>query len=75
VAVVIRHGRLLVSFTWFVLALLVLPAMAARRGGRPGEASPVTGVAVLAAFVALWYLKLWWDIRRVQREIVALLTD
>ena len=75
VAVVIRHGRLLVSFTWMLLVMTVLGLMAPRGSSRPGEVSPAVGAAVLTALVALWYLRLWWDIRRVRREIVALLTD
>jgi hypothetical protein len=75
VAVVIRHGRLLVSFTWLLWALAVVASVAPRGGGRPGEVSPVVGVAVFAAFGVLWYVRLWRDLRQVRREIVALLTD
>jgi hypothetical protein len=70
VAVVIRHGRLLVSFAWMLLVMAVLGLMAPRGSGRPA-----VGAAVFTALAALWYLGLWWDIRRVRREIVALLTD
>jgi hypothetical protein len=58
-----------------LLLLVVIPSQAARRDGRPGEARSMAGAALLAACVALWYLKLWWDLRRVRRDIVALLTN
>jgi hypothetical protein len=75
VVVVLRHGWLLVSFGWLLLVLEVAALIGARSDGRPGKMSPVVGAAMFTALVALWYLGLWRDIRRVRREIVALVTD
>jgi len=75
VVVVLRHGWLLVSFGWLLLVLEVAALIGARSDGRPGKMSPAVGAAMFTALVALWYLRLWWDLRRVRREIVALLTD
>jgi hypothetical protein len=79
VAVVIRHGWILVSFGWLLLVLevaAVLGALSAPRdGGRPGKLSPAAVAAGGAAMVAVWYLSLWRDLRLVRREIVALLTE
>ena len=44
-----RHGRLLVSFTWLLLAVAGLTLTAAQGGG-PAEASPAAAAAVFAAF-------------------------
>jgi hypothetical protein len=75
VAVVIRHSRILVSSVWLLLGLAVCVLMAPSDGGRPGKLSKAAVAALLAAVEALSYLGLWSDIRRVRREIVALLTD
>jgi hypothetical protein len=77
VTVMIRHGRLLVTFAWLVLllGLAVLAGPAAAEKGRPGGASPTVWDAVLPAIGALFYLGLWRDMRRVRREVLALLTD
>jgi hypothetical protein len=53
VAVVIRHGRLLVSFVWFFMVLAVLSAMAAPRGDPRGV---LRAAAVWAAIAVLFYL-------------------
>jgi hypothetical protein len=63
VAGVMRQGRLLVTFAWLLLVLAV-PWVSASGGGRAGHVSPATGARLVLAFAALWYLKLWWDIRR-----------
>lgn len=78
VAVATRHGRILVSFTWMLLVFVVIGVLGlteARVRGRPIEVSAVVGTAIFAAVGARFYLGLWWDLRRVRRQIVALLTD
>jgi hypothetical protein len=80
VAVVIRHSRILVSVLWLFsglavlgLAMIVLPPP--RGEGRPETLSSAAVAAVFAAIAVSWYLGFWSDIRRVRREIVALLTN
>jgi hypothetical protein len=76
VAIVIRHGLLLVAFGWLLVAI-GLVSLAGTWGGedrRFGDTSPLVGAAVLLAFGLLWHLRLWWDVRRVRREMVVLMT-
>jgi hypothetical protein len=75
VAVVMRHGRLLVAFTWLLVAVASLAATAGNGARRSEDVSPAAGAAVLVAMGAMWHVFLWWDMGRVRREIIKLLAE
>jgi hypothetical protein len=72
VAVVIRHGLLLVSFGW----LLVVMGLAGLANVMAGDRSPslAIGAASVMALGVLSHLRLCWELGRVRREIVGLLS-
>jgi len=70
VCVTIRHGRHMVFLSWL---LVLVACCGAGVAAGPSASSARAGLAVIGGMAVLWHCRLYLNVRRVSREVRALL--